>query len=66
MAESRTPKQIAAADLGLEMLRLEGKLVQFGAFYTDVKVREAGHVVGALYDRVRVHMHPRDREESGQ
>lgn len=63
MSETRTPKQIAADKLDLEMMRLAGKLIAFGASNSDRKAIEAGEIISSLRTRVRAHMHPRDREE---
>ena len=63
MAETRTPKQIAAKKLDAEMRSLSGKLMMFGVGHGDQKLNDAGHQISSLRARVRVHMHPRDREK---
>lgn len=61
---TRTPKQIAADKLDLQMYRLSDAITRFGNEYGDRKALEAGNIVDALRSRVRVHMHPKDREET--
>jgi hypothetical protein len=64
MSETRTPKQIAADQIETKMFVLAIELRDFDATYGDRSIRDAGDIVSSLRTRVRVHMHPRDREEA--
>ena len=66
MAESRTPKQIAAADLYRTLTKAAAESFDLAANYDEPGIRETGHQIASLRSRVRAHMHPRDREETGQ
>ena len=66
MAETRTPKQIAADKVDLKLYNAALALGAFGIEYDDRALREASQIVSSLRSRVRAHMHPRDREETGQ
>lgn len=66
MTPTRTPKQIAAADLYRTLTKAATETFDFAANYDEPGMRETGHQIASLRSRVRAHMHPRDREETGQ
>lgn len=66
MSETRTPKQIAAADLYRTLTKAAAEMFDMATNYDVPGMRETGHQISSLRTRVRVHMHPRDREEAGQ
>jgi len=66
MTSPRTPKQIAADKLDVEMSTLCANLLLFAAVHDDRQSVETARLIGSLRSRVRANMHPRDREETNQ
>lgn len=62
MSETRTPKQIAAADLYRTLTKAAAETFDMATNYDVPGMRETGHQIASLRTRVRAHMHPKDRE----
>jgi hypothetical protein len=62
--DTRTTKQIAAADMNRTLTKAALEAFDFAVNYGESGMRETGYQLVALRSRVRNHMHPRDREET--
>lgn len=66
--ETRSSKEIAANALDMEMHRLAGKMERFAAEWLNggygENVANDAYAINGMRTNVRLHMHPKDREET--
>lgn len=64
MRDTRTTKQIEANKLDLEVFRVIGQIDRFANDYRDDAARQMAAILDGMRERVRRHMHPKDRAET--
>lgn len=66
MRETRSIKQIDANKLDIEIFRVVGQIDRFANDHRDDAARQMAAILDGMRERIRRHMHPKDRADTGE